>query len=52
MVHSFAVKMQASDLQICRGSFLAIFRMRGRKPHHFFSETQKFWVVSGHLKIQ
>lgn len=27
------------------GSFLAIDHMRGRKPHHISSETEKFWLV-------
>ena len=27
------------------GSFLAIGHMRGRKPRHISSETEKFWLV-------
>jgi hypothetical protein len=27
------------------GSFLARFHMRGRKPRHISSETEKFWLV-------
>ena len=26
--------------------------MRGRKPRHFFSETEKIGLVTGHIKIQ
>ena len=33
------------------GSFLASFHMRGRKPRHFFSETEKIGLVTGHIKI-
>lgn len=27
------------------GFFLAIIHMRGRKPRHISSETEKFWLV-------
>jgi len=25
--------------------------MLGRKPRHFFSKTEKIWLVTGHIKI-
>lgn len=31
--------------KVVNGSFLARFHMRGRKPRHISSETQKFWLV-------
>nr|DAN77186.1 MAG TPA: hypothetical protein [Caudoviricetes sp.] len=34
------------------GSLLSSDRMRGSKPRHFSSKTQKFWVVSGCIKAQ
>nr|DAT36799.1 MAG TPA: hypothetical protein [Caudoviricetes sp.] len=44
-----SVQLRAAE---SHGSFPALFRMRGSKPRHFSSKTQKFWVVSGHIKTQ